>query len=193
MRVQISRVQKGERTLAVSLLVTTRGKPPFTVKVEVEPPVKYVRSLSGWLKDEQGKWHQPFRMVNGEWQFYLDPRIKWATQDPSDEDLIALTRSHVRGLLHQEVVDTCMQEGFSTYTDDEAQVRVVPKGPVHIDPVTGMVQVEIEAFDSETSEPLWVHDGFWAFDYPPVMVDGVENPPAALKKVLASQVRRNQP
>lgn len=192
MKAQIIKIaQVTDGSVEISVRVALQGKSPRTITVEERIPKKNVFNSTGWVQAADGSWHRPWKLVNGNWQWWLDPAIEWAQAPITEEDIQAVVRPHLVKFVHQEVVEAVADLG--PFTDEEYQIRIVPKGPVHLDTETGMVQIEIEAFDAVTDESLWVDDGFWAMHNPPTIHEGKEDLVTAYKKTLAMVVRRSQP
>lgn len=193
MQVDLVRVDRSVDLVRVHVLVTLHSGQQEPVTVTLPNQFAYVRNFAGWIQDVAGKWHSPFRPGKKDnWEPYIDPTIKWAQRPVTDEEYFDTAVFNLAHYNNREVVDHCGEVGFGEYTDLEYKIRIIPKGPVHINE-EGFVQVTIEAFDSDTDEPLWVEDGNWAFHNLDPMWNGKFDAANKLRKALARRVREEQP
>lgn len=194
MRAQIVRRKPSITGTEVSVLITSRKRGTRTVTVDVLMPPIPVSNVLGWRQDIDGNWRRPFRMTDGKWEFHLDPTIKWATREPTDDELLSAPEvyRHIKEVKHYDLVDHLNEVGFGEYSDPVDKVRIVPLEPPIVDPRSGMVRVKIEAFDTDTNERLYVDDGVWTFDNPPQYLNNVIDPAGRFKKELTRRVREMQ-
>lgn len=193
MDVKVVRANPGNKKgkLNVRLQVTTHGRPTETVDVTVDAPRKYVLNQSALVKAKDGTWRSPLQVIEGKWRFAPNPSIEWEEAPLTDEEVVSLANPNLRDFHHRNIVDHCRELGFPEYTLEG--VRVVPKGVVHIDKIhgTGMVQVEVEAFDALTGRRLNVGDGWFQFDRMPTRDQtGKEHPRDSLRWQLAQVIKR---
>lgn len=198
MDVQVTRIRprRGGRA-SVSVRLVVRGRAPLVIEVETPELLGApVQNQSGFCRTTDGRWIFPgSRRPDGSWDRRLNPDIDWERQPVTDEhyrDLVMGSRE-MRPHRHQNVVAACAQDGFGEYTNNEFRIRVVPLTPVYIDPVTGMVELRVQAFDSVSGAALYVEDGTFQFDRVPMSLNGADDPAGRLRLELARIIRGMQP
>lgn len=191
MKVDIARVRRATPgRLDVHLVVTTHGRAPEVVQLDIaEPrkldigdgPLAFYRSKSGELRS-------PMRQVDGKWVRVID-EDDVALVPLTDDEVLTLAWPYLGWHHRRHVVDVCAEDGFGEYIDGD--LRIVPRGPVRLDDRGLMVEVYVDAFDAATGERLRLDDHY-TFDRPPMRHDDRLDPAGALRFMLAHVIRRQR-